>query len=1286
LGYPIWRHRFGYSEIILLISGFEYPINSYSEFEGVAGVSLGKRVVATVLSCVMVAVLPGFDLSARYFGMDVFCYADHADSVRVVGFVGDYAIDCPDGVVEIIVQFVTPPAVALRLAGGNANIGRAMGWLSYEKQALSAHYAFMAQLAMLPVPFSAQGDIEIFGGNHQLFNGVAMRVPGFMVEQIASLPEVCAVFPNMTIRAAVLPRGGESAEIAQAAHPFNREARQLFDMDYINTTLGLTGAGITVAVLDTGIYHDHPRFAPFLDTTGRIPGWDFVDNDDDPAEAAYEDYGRYGMTTHGTHVSGTIIAMAPGINLRHYRVLGPGGWGSWADAISGIEAAHASSDIMNLSFGGGFWNHFEPITNAVNLAMLDGTIVVIAAGNMGSWGYFEIDIPVTASLPIAVGAGLAGSYGWVYDDIPAFSGHGPLRQTFHIKPDIIAPGGGDWDSDISIISAIPTFAAYIWPEYFTDESGNAYGHMAGTSMAAPAIAGIAALMLEAQPAAPYEIKARLMNTARPLADIYPPCVFRMGAGFADPIRALTQPAFATTEHYIPFGIIPRHFEPHTMSSLSFGIIIGQPASEPLNITIHNSNGQWHPAIYFFGEHYGVDIIVTQIGENEFTAQMTFCPDMPPHTYAADGFFQGKIVFTDGENRITMPFAAYYTHEAIAEPMIANGIWRPILTNFTLAHPDDEEIRHVPQNRWGQIRRYTSSNITRVDFGFWDITMQDRMAYFYAVDVNDNDNRFYLRSVLLWANSVFGFNFSADELPVGIFEIIVYLENIDYPDEPYIFGIGEFIVTDIRPQIMLDYDMLYYIRGDDYVTISGRIYSPANQIAGGMRSARGFYMGYNRTVVAWGCSLYGRIDWWRAGFANEDGSFQFNVGLADFDNGAISIIAIDGFAPRRMMPGEQNEFEVGTLVSEYAKIRLVTLLPNMIYARWDSGGEYLVIYFDKNPASLGVRPDDFVFYIKTEANPAPTRIIANNTALYEYTAIIHFDIFTTIPAHALFVATNAVLQNVSLYVAFNGSQKQVYLADMPDGRAIVISPQFADIGQGRSQQFYASVIHLSGLADQEVVWSISGEHSAETQITDCGILTICIFETAKYISILAESPVYIDLRQSITAAITPNQIAKEIIITPSYPLIDLFHNAFVGVEVFDQHGEKIYNPNLVWGMQFYLWGSWLEWDSAVTGTSFGAIISADFLLDTAIDVIATWSDSLDPNLTASASLEISFPYYIWQNLNRADFVNVYPRFAILSPGDYQVFYAVVHGDPKPPQWVSWAVREGFDQARISHDGV
>jgi len=116
----------------------------------------------------------------------------------VVGFEGDYTINDPNEIVEIVVQFATPPSVSLRLMQERGiPLARNLPGASHETQALSAHDAFMQQLGTIPMPLS-QGQVEVYSSNHKLFNGVSMRAPGSMLEQIAALPEVFAVFPSIT--------------------------------------------------------------------------------------------------------------------------------------------------------------------------------------------------------------------------------------------------------------------------------------------------------------------------------------------------------------------------------------------------------------------------------------------------------------------------------------------------------------------------------------------------------------------------------------------------------------------------------------------------------------------------------------------------------------------------------------------------------------------------------------------------------------------------------------------------------------------------------------------------------------------------------------------------------------------------------------------------------------------------------------------------------------------------------------------------------------------------------
>jgi len=489
-----------------------------------------------------------------------------SNSVGMHGFEGQYKIHSMDEIIEIIVQFATPSSVALRLIQeGRIYLcyfdGNLLG-ASFEEQALSAHEAFNQQLAQLPIHCD-YNIVEIFSKHYRLFNGVFMRVPGHMVETIASMTEVFAVTPH------TLPKVPETIAIDQPITPaidnmpqnsffvnpnLMRASRDLFELDYIHHQLGITGRGVRVAMLDTGIEHSHPEFERFLDDTSRIPGWQFF----------YEPGTEH---AHGTMATGAVIAMAPEIELWSIQmstVVTPG-----LMTIDALEAAHfdIEADVI-YTFGGGT-SPFDPHTYAVTLAALDGTVVVVAAHNAGPNPY-TVWAPSNSPLAIAVGNGSAGSdySGILEDTVFNSSGRGPVETTHHIKPDIIAPG----------------------VRVRTTNANGGYSLASGTSLSGPVVAGIAALLVQTFPnASPYEIKARMMNTARPLADMELNSVFTVGAGFVRPLEALTNQVIVTVQHYVPMSSSrDAAFELATMSSLSFGVIKLSDGEITMPVSIKNT--------------------------------------------------------------------------------------------------------------------------------------------------------------------------------------------------------------------------------------------------------------------------------------------------------------------------------------------------------------------------------------------------------------------------------------------------------------------------------------------------------------------------------------------------------------------------------------------------------------------------------------------------------------------------------------------------------------------------
>ncbi|MGC8780520.1 MAG: S8 family serine peptidase, partial [Anaerolineae bacterium] len=233
-------------------------------------------------------------------------------------------------------------------------------------------------------------------------------------------------------------------------------------------------ATVTVAVVDTGVSLSHPEFA------GRIlPGWDFVNSDSDPSD----DNG------HGTHVAGIIAAamnnglgttgLAPNVSILPVKVLGAAKSGTWANVSLGIRyAADYGAKVINLSLGG--TTPSTALLDAIRYAQSKGALVVAAAGNNGSSAPF---------------------YPAYYDEVVAVSATDEYDQYWTISNygtwvDVAAPGSS------------------IWSTYWTTSNPNGYGFMSGTSMAAPHVSGLAALIWSVNPTlSPAQVRDIIQSTA-----------------------------------------------------------------------------------------------------------------------------------------------------------------------------------------------------------------------------------------------------------------------------------------------------------------------------------------------------------------------------------------------------------------------------------------------------------------------------------------------------------------------------------------------------------------------------------------------------------------------------------------------------------------------------------------------------------------------------------------------------------------------------------------------------
>ncbi|MDM5314509.1 S8 family serine peptidase [Fictibacillus sp. b24] len=227
-----------------------------------------------------------------------------------------------------------------------------------------------------------------------VFSGFSVKLPGNEIVKLLAIPGVKAVYPNVYYTADVISSKEITAEEFSPA--------MMDSAPFIGSNdawkAGVTGKGVTVAVIDTGVDYTHPDLDQAF---GEYKGYDFVNNDNDPQEGP----GQY----HGTHVSGTVAAngaikgVAPDAKLLGYRVLGPNG-GTTEDVVAGVElAVQDGADVMNLSLGNSLNNPDWATSIALDWAMAEGVVAVTSNGNSGP-NNWTVGSPGTSRDAISVGA------------------------------------------------------------------------------------------------------------------------------------------------------------------------------------------------------------------------------------------------------------------------------------------------------------------------------------------------------------------------------------------------------------------------------------------------------------------------------------------------------------------------------------------------------------------------------------------------------------------------------------------------------------------------------------------------------------------------------------------------------------------------------------------------------------------------------------------------------------------------------------------------------------------
>ncbi|MFQ6136938.1 MAG: S8 family serine peptidase, partial [Candidatus Hydrothermarchaeales archaeon] len=350
---------------------------------------------------------------------------------------------------------------------------------------------------------------------YNLVDAVSAKLLAGKIKEIASSEEIERIYYDEIIPLPPEPEGD--------SRPAMDVSAPAIGADYAWNTLGYTGTGIKVAVVDTGINYSHPDLGGGFGPGYRvIGGYDFYNERSDPID----DNG------HGTHVAGTIGAngsikgVASNVSLFAVKVCNLGGSCPTSDVIAGIDWSVANgADIISMSLGGSSQPNDEfatPIDVVADAAVDKGVVVVIAAGNEGP-GTGTVSHWGSGKKVITVGASDDNGTVTISDDtVASFSSRGPSAFG-RLDPELVAPG------------------VYI---NSTKNTGG-YTQMSGTSMATPHVSGAAALLLQKNSnLTPADVRRILMHTASNLtsSNIH---VFEKGSGIINVTKALTYNISAT---------------------------------------------------------------------------------------------------------------------------------------------------------------------------------------------------------------------------------------------------------------------------------------------------------------------------------------------------------------------------------------------------------------------------------------------------------------------------------------------------------------------------------------------------------------------------------------------------------------------------------------------------------------------------------------------------------------------------------------------------------------------
>ena len=446
---------------------------------------------------------------------------------------------------------VTGSLCLLVLCGGDA--ARPVGMARARLAAADLPHAYIVQARSAA---EARAAVIHAGGRVDRDLSV-IRAVGALLDARALAALRTAPVPRLEVYDDAAVSASSVGTLPETYYPSEVEARKLH-------VGGTTGTGVTVAVVDSGLWSQHgpDQSAPGQAGSRIVAQYDVLAAAAQPAATqlltgaasllaannsnANDTYG------HGTHVASIIASsgvtttgnfqgVAPGVNLVAVRVLNAQGVGSYSNVIAGIQWVIAQKSrynirVLNLSLSAPphsfYWQ--DPLNQAVMAAWQAGIVVVAAAGNFGP-GPMTVGVPGNVPYVITVGA-VTDSYHPLQPSqyrLASFSSVGPTYEGF-VKPEVVAMGG-------HILAYAPNNGTLA--EEFPQWVDMPYDDftMSGTSMAAAVTSGVVALMLEVNPQlSPDQVKCHLMSTANPAVNAdgtLAYSVFQQGAGLVNAYAA-----------------------------------------------------------------------------------------------------------------------------------------------------------------------------------------------------------------------------------------------------------------------------------------------------------------------------------------------------------------------------------------------------------------------------------------------------------------------------------------------------------------------------------------------------------------------------------------------------------------------------------------------------------------------------------------------------------------------------------------------------------------------------